>query len=109
MFIGLGAGYQDDIRIDKVNKCLLPGSYTTTFQDYLNCVTKKDDPVDRYSLPNDEPIKWAFYFQPLETDAYRFGIVQPDFGKRGGGEECLFEKGTSFGTFKKETKYGEGI
>jgi hypothetical protein len=32
------SAYQDDKRIDKINKCLLPGSYTTTFKDYVNCV-----------------------------------------------------------------------
>jgi hypothetical protein len=29
--------------------------------------------------------------------------LQPEFGKRGGGEECLFENGTSLGIFKKQT------
>lgn len=104
-FVRLSA-YQDDKRIDKVNKCLLPGSYTTTLKDYVRCVYESDNPVERYALPNDEPIQWAFFILPKTTDAYRFGIVQPDYGKRGGGEECLFEKGTSFNTFKLETKYG---
>jgi len=108
LYVRLSA-YQDDKRIDKVNKCLLPGSYTTTLKDYVTCVFQKDDPIERYALPNDESIEWAFYIQPLISDTYRFGIVQPDFGKRGGGEECLFEKGTSFNTFKMETKYGAHI
>ena len=108
LYVRLSA-YQDDKRIDKVNKKLLPGSYTTTSKDYAECVVKKDDPVERYALPNDDKIEWAFFIQTLVKDTYRYGIVQPDFGRRGGGEECLFENGTSFNTFKEETKYGEHL
>ena len=108
IYVRLSA-YQDDKRIDKVNRRLLPGSYTTTAKDYAVCVVKKDDPVERYALPNDDKIEWAFFIQPLVKDTYRYGIVQPDFGRRGGGEECLFENGTSFYTFKEEKKYGERL
>lgn len=100
------SAYEDDKRIDKVNNCLLPGSYTTTKKDYEKCVNDKDDPVERYALPNAEEIKWAFHILPQQKDLYRLGTVEPAFGKRGGGEECLFENGTSFGTFKKQTSYG---
>ena len=100
------SAYEDDKRIDKKNNCLLPGSYTTTKKDYEKCVDEKDDPVERYALPNEETIEWAFHILPESKDGYRFGTVQPEFGKRGGGEECFFENGTSFSTFKKQTKYG---
>lgn len=100
------SAYDDDKRIDKKNNCLLPGSYTTTKKDYEKCVNEKDDPVERYALPNDEKVEWAFHILPVSKDVYRFGTVQPAFGKRGGGEECFFENGTSFGTFKEQTKYG---
>ncbi|MEO6136518.1 MAG: hypothetical protein ABIP35_15270 [Ginsengibacter sp.] len=95
-----------DKRIDKKNNCLLPGSYTTTKRDYEKCVNDGDNPVERYALPNEEKIEWAFHIFPQVKDSYQFGIVKPDFGKRGGGEECFFENGTSFGTFKKQTDYG---
>ena len=104
-FVRLSA-YEDDKRIDKINNCLLPGSYTTTKKDYEKCVNASDDPVERYALPNDEKVEWAFHIRPKVKDGYRFGIVQPEFGKRGGGEECFFENGTSFGTFKMQTQYG---
>jgi hypothetical protein len=100
------SAYEDDKRIDVKNNCLLPGSYTTTKRDYEKCVTDNDAPVERYALPNDEVIEWAFHILPERKDQYRFGIVEPEFGKRGGGEECYFENGTSFDTFKKKTKYG---
>jgi hypothetical protein len=98
--------YEDDKRIDKKSNRLLPGSYTTTKADYEKCVNDKDDPVERYALPNEEKIEWAFHILPTVKDGYRYGVVQPEFGKRGGGEESFFENGTSFGTFKKQTSYG---
>jgi hypothetical protein len=100
------SAYEDDKRIDKKNNRLLPGSYTTTKADYEKCVNGKDDPVERYALPNEEKIEWAFHLLPIVKDGYRYGVVQPEFGKKGGGKECFFENGTSFGTFKKQTSYG---
>jgi hypothetical protein len=100
------SAYEDDRRIDKKNNCLLPGSYTTTKKDYESCVNDKDDPVERYALPNEEKIEWAFHILADVKDGYRFGTVKPEFRKRGGGRECYFENGTSFGTFKKQTSYG---
>ncbi len=84
----------------------MPGSFTTTKKDYESCVNSKDDPVQRYALPNEEIIEWAFHILPNVKDGYKFGTVKPEFGMRGGGEECFFENGTSFGTFKKQTDYG---
>lgn len=100
------SAYDDDRRIDKTNNCLLPGSFTTTKKDYEDCVNTKDDPVERYALPNAQKIAWSFHVIPQENDGYQFGTVKPEFGKKGGGEECFFEKGTSYSTFKKETDYG---
>lgn len=103
-YVRLSAFY-DDKRIDRVNKCLRPGSYTTTIDDYLTCTVNKYDPVDRYAIPNDDPIKWAFNIIPEKGDTYQQGIVQPDFGKKGDGIECYFEKGTSFGSFTSEAEF----
>jgi hypothetical protein len=103
-YIRLSA-YHDDKRIDRLNKCLRPGSYTTTIDDYLTCTINKYDPIDRYAIPNDDSIKWVFNIVPKIGDTFQQGIVQPDFGKKGRGIECYFEKGTSFGSFTSEAEY----
>lgn len=104
MFVRLSA-FDDDKRIDKINKCLRPGSYTTTFEDYFRCVSTDDDPVERYALPNNDEIKFAFYIQPVKSDTLQRGRVQPANGKKGGGKEAYFANGTDKGTFKNQTPY----
>jgi hypothetical protein len=104
IFVRLSAFY-DDRRIDKINKRLLPGSFTTTMDDYLKCKTTKDDPVERYALPNKDEIRYAFHIRPINTDALQRGIVQPANDKRGGGKEAYFAIGTAEGTFLKQTSY----
>lgn len=105
-FVRLSA-YENDKRIDLTNNRLLPGSYTTTHPDYFSCVATKDDPVDRYALPNNEEIKWAFFVQPQKRDILQRGIVQPAFGQDGGGIEAYFENGTSNNTFWQKRLYGK--
>ena len=80
-----------------------PGSFTTMLDDYLKCKTSNSDPVDRYALPNNDIIKYAFHIKPVKTDTLQRGIVQPANGKRGGGKEAYFAKGTAIGTFIKQT------
>ena len=104
VFVRLSA-FEDDKRIDKINKCLRPGSYTTTLVDYETCRSINDDPIERYALPNNDTINFVFYIQPVKTDTLQRGIVQPANGKRGGGKEAYFEKGTANGTFIKQTPY----
>ena len=104
-FVRLSA-YKDDKRIDFENDCLLPGSYCTSERDYLDCVNTHDDPLDRYALPTDEEIEWAFFIQPNDSDTFRRGIVQPAFGHQGGGEEAYFENGTSDDTYLYRRAYG---
>lgn len=107
IFVRLSA-FQDDKRIDFEERKLKNGSYTTTEQDYKDCVSEKDDPVDRYALPNQEEIKWSFYIQPKKTvDTLQRGIVQPAFEHAGGGIECYFGNGTSRGTYLKTCEYGK--
>lgn len=98
LFVRISA-FEDDIRIDKVDKCLLPGTFTTTASDALKCEVEKDNPVQRYALPNELLIRWAFYIQPKTTDILQRGNVEANFGKKGGGREVFFEKGTSRRTF----------
>jgi len=104
IYVRLSA-YEDDKRIDLINKCLLDGSYTTTYDDYSNCKLYNDDPVDRYALPNDDSIKWAYFIRPTTNDKLRPGIVQPAFNHYGGGIEALFDVGTSKGTFLSKDRY----
>lgn len=106
VFVRVSA-YEDDKRIDFVNKKLKEGSFTTTEQDYKDCYSTNDDPVDRYALPNDEKIKWAFYIKPKSNNILQRGIVQPDFGHDGGGIETYFENGTSDGTYLEKRTYGK--
>jgi hypothetical protein len=104
VFVRLSA-FENDKRIDKENRCLRPGSFTTTFDDYFACKYSNDDPVARYALPNNDEIKWAFHIKPVRTDTLQRGTVQPANGKKGGGKEAYFEKGTAKGTFLKQTEY----
>lgn len=105
-FVRLSA-YEEDKRIDSINKKLLEGSYTTTFEDYKECVVSNDDPIDRYALPNDESIKFAFYILPKNVDILQRGIVQPAFEHAGGGKEVYFENGTSNNTYIEKRNYGQ--
>jgi hypothetical protein len=104
IFVRLSA-FDDDKRIDKINKCLRAGSFTTTENDYIVCKYMDDDPVERYALPNNDEIKFAFYIKPIISDTLQKGIVQPANGKRGGGKEVYFARGTTQGTFYKQTPY----
>lgn len=99
------SAYEDDKRVDLVNKRFIPGTYATTIADYATCKVYKDDPVDRYALPNDEEIKWTFYVQPKNVDYLQQGIVQPAFGHDGGGIEIYFEDGTSNDTYYAKKAY----
>ncbi len=99
------SAYEDDFRVDTVNKKLVPGSFSTTFDDYQYCKNNNINPVERYALPNDEEIKWAFHIRPLKTDSLQRGIVEPANNQNGGGIEAYFEKGTSNNTFLEKTAY----
>ncbi len=104
LFVRLSA-FEDDIRIDKTNKCLLPGSFATMASDALRCKTEKDNAVERYALPTDLDIQWAYYLQPFPKDILQRGTVEQAFGKRGGGREAFFENGTSSLTFITQTPW----
>ncbi len=101
------SAYEDDKRIDFKKMKLKPGSFTTTYIDYSDCVLTNDEPIDRYALPNDEKIKWSFYIKPKYSDILQKGIVQPAFNHEGGGIEVYFEKGTSVNTYLMRREYGK--
>lgn len=104
IFVRLSA-FDDDKRIDKVKGCLRPGSFTTTEYDYIECKFMNYNPVERYALPSNDEIKFAFYIKPVKSDTLQKGIVQPANGKRGGGKEAYFANGTALGTFIDQTSY----
>jgi|SRR5690348_4021198 len=104
LFVRLSA-FENDFRIDKVNHCLLPGSFTTTASDALRCKIENANPKERYALPNNLEIQWAFNIQPKSKDTLQRGVVQSDFGKEGGGREVYFENGTSNRTFIMQSKW----
>lgn len=104
-FVRISA-YEDDKRIDFENKKLKDGSFTTTLIDYIDCIKYNDDPIDRYALPNNEMIKWAFYIRPTQNDILQRGIVQTAFDHDGGGIEVYFENGTSNNTYIEKHIYG---
>ena len=61
--------------------------------DYLECISPPpEDPIERYALPSNDEIKFAFHIHPKKTDTLQRGTVQPANGKRGGGEEAYFAK-----------------
>jgi len=97
--------YKNDIRIDYKKKCLKKKAFTTTENNY-NCLRENRlDPIDRYALPSNFEIKWVFYIQPQTNDSLQRGTVQPANGKKGGGEEAFFKKGTSKNTLIEKKEY----
>jgi len=100
------SAYENDRRIDFNRNRLIEGSYTTSLADYYDCILTDDEPIDRYALPNDEEVKWAFYVKPTSIDVLQRGTVQPAFGHEGGGIEVFFENGTSDKTFYLKKEYG---
>jgi hypothetical protein len=100
--------FKNDIRIDTENNRVLPGSFTTTMTDYLTMLVNRKmglnplvetDPAERYALPSFLPVQWVFNICPGTADTLQQGIVQPAYGRKGGGVECFFANGTSFNTF----------
>lgn len=103
-FVRISA-FHDDKRIDKKGKRLLPGSFTTTLEDYFDCKNFDRDPLSRYALPNPLEIKWAFFIKPNPSDEFQRGIAAPLFGWPGGGIEVYFEKGTAHNTLAEVLPY----
>lgn len=90
--------FEDDRRIDKVNKKARPGTYATTKEDAKYCLDAKINPIERYALPSILPIKYTFDINPWERTIIQKGIVEPANDQPGGGEEVLFPKGTDNNT-----------
>lgn len=50
------------------------------------------------ALPNDDPASHRFLITPVPATIVQSGIVQPSFGKPGGGVEVIFTNGSQRGT-----------
>lgn len=93
-FVRLSA-FENDFRVDRNNGRLLPGSFCTDLEDLLTLKVNRYIPNNYYCLPNEYQVGWMFYIKSIHGDSYQKGIVQPAFGKQGGGVEYFFENGTS--------------
>lgn len=96
--------FEDDFRIDRNNNKVLPGTFATTLLDGQKCINENIDIIDRYALPSEREIMYAFYINPISNTEIKRGVVQPDYGKKGGGEEVIFPSGTSDNTVGKIKK-----
>jgi hypothetical protein len=85
--------YSNDRRITP-GKGLLPGTYATTEEDSRAVVTG-GQAVERYALPNPTPAVYRFRIDPTAGTQHQVGIVQPAYGRAGGGVEVLFTIGTA--------------
>ncbi|HNY02095.1 MAG TPA: hypothetical protein PKG48_05895 [Bacteroidales bacterium] len=94
------SAFRDDRRIDAVHGRLLPGSYATTFIDFLTCKVFMDNPADRYVMPAEELVTWVFHLVPSVIDKVQRGVVMPALDYDGGGVEVYFDSGTTASTLK---------
>jgi len=93
--------FEDDKRIDKVNKKVFPGTYATTFEDALYCINNRIDPVARYALPSAFIVEYTLYtfdIRPLEKTPIKRGTAEPANDQPGDGIEVLFTEGTDSNT-----------
>lgn len=96
--------FEDDRRIDKKNKKVLPGSYATTLDDANYCLKNNIDPRARYALPNNLTIEYKFHIEPEEEINIRRGTVEPANDQPGGGFEVIFPNGTNNDSLTKIEK-----
>ncbi len=90
--------FENDMRIDRINKRALPLTYATTQEDAKYCLSNRIDPVARYALPGTLKVSYAFYIKPLENTPIKRGTVEPANNQPGGGAEVIFTKGTDNNT-----------
>jgi hypothetical protein len=91
-------GFINDRRINP-DRSLKLGTYATTEEDAKN-VRIRIDAIKRYALPSDNTAKYVFTIESLPQTEIQKGIVQPKFGRPGGGIEVIFTKGTTPNTVK---------
>jgi hypothetical protein len=93
--------FREDKRIDLANRCLLPGSFTTTHSDSLRYLHRSEDPLIQLAMENGVRGKYGFYLIPRRTDLLQRGQSDP----RNGAKEIFFRNGTSQGTYLKCEMY----
>ena len=84
--------YKNDRRITS-GKGLTAGTYATTEADAKNIKTGSEA-VERYALPDPKPAVYRYTVKPGKDTIYREGVVQPAYGRKGGGVEVIFDRGT---------------
>lgn len=92
------SAFDDDRRVDKIHKCLYPGTFATTFSDGMYCLKVGIDPRSRYALPSQMEIKYLFLIVTIPRTPVQRGTVQPANGWSGGGDEVIFPDGTTDNT-----------
>jgi hypothetical protein len=97
--------YENDKRIDAVNKCLRPGSFTTTLPDSIKYKHSSEDPLIQLAMDHGVRGQWGFHVQPKRNDSLQRGKANPQTGAK----EVFFKNGTSFGTFIKREAYAAAI
>lgn len=93
--------YDNDKRVDTMNKCLLAGSFTTTLPDSLRYRNSSGDPLIQRAMDHGIRGKWGYYFQPKRTNVLQRGKPDPKTGAK----EVFFKEGTSYGTFLHRVTY----
>lgn len=93
--------YENDKRIDPINRNLRAGSFTTTLPDSIKYRHTSEDPLIQLAMDHGVRGKWGYYVQPKRTDALQRGVRNPHTGAK----EVFFKEGTSFGTFLKRETY----
>lgn len=87
--------FENDFRVDRENNRLISGTYATTHEDSLACKDNSECIINRYALPSEKTIQWKFHVKTTSGIDIQRGIVEPNFGEKGGGIEVFFKNGTN--------------
>lgn len=90
------SAFKNDIRL-QADGSWSEGTYATTEEDAKNVKTGKEA-VERYALANPDPACYVFTGSPKKDTRIQRGTVEPAFGRKGGGVEVIFPKGTQANT-----------
>ncbi len=86
------SAYEYDKRVTN-DKGLTSGTFATTKEDSLNVKTGMEA-IARYALENKQPANKVFTIEPPADTRLQKGVVEPEYGEPGGGEEVIFVDGS---------------
>jgi hypothetical protein len=95
--------YDEDNRIDKERKELLPGSFVTSLESYTNCHVMREDPIEKYVLPVQQNLTKIYYVKHHRSAIWEEGRFLRALGRKGGGEKLSFSE-TAHVLIKKKKK-----